>query len=537
MFHIATPLLWRNTTAGALIGLLDFEGVFGRIQDGSIETVNEFLGYKLIGPLGRFDIYARHAEVLEIYNEDLDWSDWHALRREADTRSSPLLPKLKAMRFMENTSPQHGMTELKWIRAFAAPGMEELSLTPDDSSTDPGIPYSFASVILRELSSRSPKIQVLRFPANDMITTSSNMITMKGMLTLQHQAAEPWYSHLQCMPNIRDLTVSDGWLYPPCLGAIGNLPNLTSLSLIPGSYEDCDHDWDIDPESIQLSTDTFPVLSHLSIDHLPALTIGKILGLKPMLRGITTLELEFELNDIDPWMEELETAMSRLFEGLRNLPYLQRLGIGVHPSLEVEWPVDISEYLSSMGEHASLKCVRLRGMCMDPEWCIHKLNLGTIWQNVEVLIMPTQPASIRELSLFATMPRLKLLVAELNLERPYLPESPNPRHYQKIVLRSTKEICLSEDFESLVLLARALRHLWPKIQGVLWSGENELVQVALADYFNYFVLPLRKSYLFGKPRRGRGHAPKAPEVPERLKLNFHAFMKKIEEIEQLSLAR
>jgi hypothetical protein len=257
------------------------------------------------------------------------------------------------------------------------------------------------------------------------------------------------------MPNLCDLTISNGWLYPPCLEAIANLSNLTTLSIRPGGYGDFDSEQEIDTdsESIEFSTDAFPALSKLSIRRLPASEIIRVLEVKSMLRGITTLDLQFGLANHGFSTEDPQTIILKLFKALGSLPRLQMLIIRIRPSSEVKGPIDILEHLPSLGNPTLVKFLHLRGMRIDPDWPF-ELGLESLWQNVEALIMPTQTASVRELSLFATMPKLRYLEVDLNFEQPYIPERLNRGHSLTMCLMGTGAICLSKDFERLALIAR-----------------------------------------------------------------------------------
>ncbi|KAG8762326.1 hypothetical protein FRC11_009851 [Ceratobasidium sp. 423] len=460
-----------------------------------IRLSSDFENLVLLASLEIYDQGSRHC-----YKVD----GWHVLGIEKKAQGRPLLPNLKTLRFL-NTSASHGMDESKWIQAFAPPGLKELSLTPNHPLPGGRIPFPVASVITKTLIRHCPSIQILRLAPNDDENHPANLDYDIFDLplfraALSYEPSQPWYQAVQALTQLRHLTISEGWFYPASLRIVGSLPEIESITVVPGKLDNFDYVFEMNRT---LPDESFPNLAHLSTVGLEGWGVGSILGIQAMLRQITVLKLEFYFDDPEDGSDDQYWGMQILFQGLRNAPRLQELYISYSfvPD-NGERPLRTYESIQEMGPHPELECIHLRGIRLDkvsrreyPGIC----QLASIWPNVRTLSMPSQSASIRELEDFATFLNLTHLTVNLDLKSPYRPEKPELGALPLKTLTSSGPVRLSTDYREISLSAVGLLRLWPSLQCVAWSDDDP-ARIQLAEFFNSEVLGCNRTSMFGVPR-------------------------------------
>ncbi|KDN36076.1 hypothetical protein RSAG8_11098, partial [Rhizoctonia solani AG-8 WAC10335] len=237
---------------------------------------------------------------------------------------------------------------------------------------------------------------------------------------LAHLPTRPWYQELKHLTRLRHLTVSEGWLYPASLQELGDLPELESLSIVPGPLDEFDYMFDTNPV---LPNGAFRQLTELSMLGLEGFGMGTILDVTEMSRKITVMKLELCFDDVEANKQYDE--FDRLFTGLGHALCLRELHIS--PSFrseQGEHPAMLYDTMEIMGPHPSLEHIHIGGIRINKESrriCHSIRDLASIWPNVRTLSMPSQHASIRDLEAFATLPCLRHLTVNLNLKHPALP--------------------------------------------------------------------------------------------------------------------
>ncbi|KAG8707257.1 hypothetical protein FRC11_007560, partial [Ceratobasidium sp. 423] len=484
----------------------------------------------------RFHVYAPYVETLEIYDRNSNWcyivEDWYLLWDEIQAQDRPLLPNLKALRFV-NTSPSHGLEELEWISLFATPKLKEVSLAPHMNSPSWPILFPIASRILQTLVDRCPSIQTLDL-ATDDDRHPENTNSARRRAGLAHRSSRPWYHELQHLTKLRHLTVSEGWLYPASLQVLGRLPELESLTIVPGSLKGFDYQSDMDRD---LPNGAFPQLTKLSMVGLEGSGMGIILSVTGMSRQITRMKLEF-----DPeFMNDEHYEFKKLFKGLRHATCLRELHVSFPCDPEEgACPAEVNGSMERMGPHPSLEYVHLDGIRIPKDFRrAHRsiYGLAAIWPNVRTLTMPSQHASIRDLEDFATLPSLVHLTVKLNLEHPYLPEVSEFELAPLKRLTSSGPVRLGSVYKNLMRSAHqlntfnpttsALLSLYPLLEQVTWS-DGDPARMQLAEFFNSEVLRFTREFLFGSPPKdARSSARKSAKE---MKVPFRLIVEDLEEV-------
>ncbi|CAE6436291.1 unnamed protein product [Rhizoctonia solani] len=494
MFNIATPLLWRETTAWELLHLVKTVLVYPKLEEGVsyVFSLNHIHSTSK-RPFERFHFYAPRVETLVVYENgptrvifpyhpaDLDPYEvmgWDILFQEAKLHAGPLLPKLKSILFMQDVFPTHGLAELKRIAVFATHNLERLSLVPSHLYPHAAIPYAVASSILRELTLISPTIRTLELAASRNINSSPNPLALQEALI--HQSSEPWYHHLKQLQKLRSLTLSEACLRPACFEIISSLPELASLSIIQETHESWDYDLLIEHiTNIRVPDESFLNLTHLSLNGLELDIIEKLLSFNPLLFQVISLELRFWVdpnalsNYPDP--DEEYATFWTLFSSLRGIPCLQELIAALCPSRDTGPFTRLVDQAGRMGVNTSLTHVYLGGMYfeMSPDYsCVP--GLIRIWPNLQTLSIPSQPASIEELKSFAGFPKLLKLTVALDLDSPssHTPSLSRSTHAPLTILASSGRVRLSDDNPELHTRVSELLCLWPSLQSVTWIDSN-----------------------------------------------------------------
>ncbi|CAE7223799.1 unnamed protein product [Rhizoctonia solani] len=491
MSKIATQLLWRNVTAEGLLSLIKSTEYYRYKSDSPAffhldSYTSDQDNFKM------FHFYAQYVETLEVYDRSgrcYRVEDWYLLRREIRARNSPLLPNLKALRFA-STSTSLGLKEMKWISVFATPRLEEISLAPTIYSHVWPILFPIASTILKTIFEFCPGIQTLALATADDDLDAEELTKVEGR-ALAHRPPRPWYQELKRLTKLRHLTVSEGWLYPASLQELGSLPELESLTIVPGSLDNFNHKTDIETG---LPNGAFTCLTKLSLLGLDGLGFNAVLSITGLSRKITIMKLELYFDSLEP-----EEEFEELFDGLRHASCLRELHIR-HPFQpeKGDKPINIYSSMENMGLHPSLEHVYLDGIRIKKRYRRDSRpfrRLAVIWPNVQTLWMPSQHASLQELKDFARLTSLSHLTVKLNLGDPRLPAELKFKSAPLETLTSSGPVRLSTTYKDLSLSARALLRLWPSLRQVAWSDKDH-ERTQMADFFNSQVLRFNREKLF-----------------------------------------
>ncbi|CAE6407139.1 unnamed protein product [Rhizoctonia solani] len=500
MSEVATPFLWENTTAEGLLRLIKSTETDYR-HDGRVCTIRLDAHLGDCKPFEYFHKYAQYVKTLDIYDRDsrpcytVDGCEILRIEREAQGR--PLLPNLRVLRFL-NTSQWHGVDECHWLITFAHPGLEEVSLIPNSLLPAGRIPFPVASFILATLVIICPRIQVLELAPNNSLLYPDNLDTpcfnpFSFSAALKYRPnSQPWYEALPALSRLRRLTVSNGWLHPAGLKALGRLTKLESLTIVPGALDLFDPEFDVNATVLE---GTFPRLINLSLLGFEVWKNSSVLAVTTILRQLVTVKLECYFDRI---------GFKTLLKGLRAAPHLQNICVNhVDQSKPGERPVNVYNAMQQMGPHPSLENIHLGGIRIDKQSrrsrfrCIR--DLGPIWPNVRTLSMPSQSASLKELEDFATLPSLTRLTLNLDLKYSYLPAKPDFKRAPLKVLTSSGPVRLSTEYEDISLCAVALLRLWPSLTCVTWSDDDP-ARKELAEFFNSKILKCVKESGFGQPQ-------------------------------------
>lgn len=362
----------------------------------------------------RFYFYAPYIESLEAYANSNGYKvlGWPILTAELQARSRPFLPRLQTLEFSNNLYPTHGDEEVMWITTIANETTLRVHMLPARWSIHQWIPYDTTSRLLHVLADRSPNIQELSmYPDDDRMPLGDSDPQETPA------SSQPWYSYLPRLEGLRHLSVTDGWLYGPCLMILSWLPKLETLEFYPGSLKDFSIIFDID---FDLHLGWFSSLRRISMQGLSPLGVIEVFGICEMFQQITELEIDMglELLDDGEWRDHWITH--DFLPLLANAPQLKFLTIEIRTLRGLKHPIGVPEVLDVMAQ-LPLETVHLGGMHLGTGAL--EIDLSSVWPSVTKLSMPSQYASLQELSYFAAMPKLEHLTVALDLTTMYAPEN------------------------------------------------------------------------------------------------------------------
>jgi hypothetical protein len=267
--------------------------------------------------------------------------------------------------------------------------------------------------------------------------------------------------------------------FPEPFQTLGDLPQLKRLILHSAEHE-------ISAQSGPLfgwKDSAFPQLEHLSIMFFDTLDIEEILGVLPLVRKLTTLEVFASSKQDDGWIQNIflpflgsMPCLTKVFasfdegDSMHNFPKLNSTAFNVFPALP-------------------LCDVTLAGVSFsDP------IDFTPIFPFLTSLTMPDVCALPSLLMSFATIPRLEQLVVEVSFDGDLDPDfgSKPPVCSTLHTLESTFEGLLPHDplwlddsavyvnnfflFDAAQvdrLLCRFLRRLFPNLRKVIWHNEGK----------------------------------------------------------------
>ncbi|KAG8732754.1 hypothetical protein FRC10_000623 [Ceratobasidium sp. 414] len=198
---------------------------------------------------------------------------------------------------------------------------------------------------------------------------------------------------LLVLSNLCELTVGLWIFQPEFLQALGNLPRLASLKLLP-NFDDSATE---DPESVSLHESSFPALKRLTLQRFFWSHIGVVLSHQLLVKDLVFLELTAVDDESESW-DDAEVALPTL-EGMRDLAELTiDFGVGDH------YGIHLGGTIAHILSRLPLRTVRLAHA--------HFLGLdefhpSQIFPAVTELQIPDQFVGLGDFSGFAEMPNLK----------------------------------------------------------------------------------------------------------------------------------
>ncbi|KAG8702613.1 hypothetical protein FRC09_004647 [Ceratobasidium sp. 395] len=285
------------------------------------------------------------------------------------------------------------------------------------------------------------------------------------------------------MSNLVELTGSLTILKKENLLVISSLPALHRLAILGIYGPDV-----LEPEG--LSMDSFPALRELRLAGLVTYDQVSVLGILPIMRHLTHLELEcsIDYDDADEGNPDDEWIASELLPQLGNSPELLCLVLKFKHSRQNYIPCDIRGIaLTEIFPKLPLEQVILEGACVY-SW----EYLTEAWANVSSIRISDQCVGMEELEVLTQLPRLQYLRMCLDLAGvggwvARLETSQSPLH----ILESSKPGAIGVEPEELEDTAEVLLKLFPNLQELVWTRGSE-AERAFVEILNQHIVLKRE---------------------------------------------
>lgn len=362
--------------------------------------------------LARFRLYAEHVTHLDAFGRNGHYYaifGWRVLMLHA--RRQALLPNLTSLN-LHSSSDNHGPDQLLWANTFATPSLAEFSVTPSVSFSGPPISCLTASAVLDTITKLSPRIHKLEmFPSEAL---GGYMNDGENYL-LNFLSDKPFWQYLSGAQDLRELSGNQAWLGSLALSVLGRLPMLEKLFIYPSAEE-------IDIDSNNLTSESFPTLTHLSIYWVAPFDVGSILSLEPMLVRLTALTVITPVTTLEHHENESCWIQDHLFSTLVNTPNLTVLTIDLDPERNHPMLYDIGKLnaLDVMSK-LPLQTVILRPMVLGNNGSTP--GLAAVWSLVTELRMESQVGTPAVLLALSELPNLEHLVLQLALDAKQIPHA------------------------------------------------------------------------------------------------------------------
>ncbi|KAF8602096.1 hypothetical protein BDV93DRAFT_607732 [Ceratobasidium sp. AG-I] len=352
----------------------------------------------------RFALYAPLVKSIRInkqYQELCTVRGWYYIYQRV--RNQPLLPNLKTLmidRCAVAPPFTHCTQAVMWTIALLSPSLETLNLICEEEEQSVPVPYLAASAIMSAVLEVCPAIRKLSlFPAVEIEDESDELFPLLNLLHTR-----PFLSYFSDLRNLSELVTSTHMLSPEALRVLGDLPRLKRLTFQEDLIEDMGYPDD-------LPSSAFSALEHLAVRGLEFGDTEDVLTFLPLVRKITSLEVETSVVDddeVDPDGGEGENTLAdRLFRCLADIPHLTNLNINLGDTEYVPLgPRDINvPFICNVLSRLPLHVVELRGLIFgDIE------VLGTTFPVLTKLALPNQSEPLSLLSRYTAIPDLDHLV-------------------------------------------------------------------------------------------------------------------------------
>ncbi|KAG8694104.1 hypothetical protein FRC08_008702 [Ceratobasidium sp. 394] len=411
IFPLIASTVWNEVEAQVLMELI-VEGP--RSKGNESEDPNDISNSGI--DFSRFDVYAPFVRQLRVYGRTARYFKGER-RRVCISRAQRgvLLPNLTSITML-TPDLYPDSDALFWLDLFLKPSVRELRLTPIAKSYTSWVSYPATSALLGKLVTICPTIEKLEFyPVDIQRLSGKNTDSSTGMLW--SPGPRPDFS---LFTQLRRVTSTINILDDGGLAALGALPRLGFLSI---------HGCGESPKGLQLDVPegSFPTLTKLSLLEVDTTNLPAIMGVKQLVRGLTSLRLsqafgrsQENLQYRERW---LSRTLPRLLEHTSRLKYLSYNAIptfgrlGYYPFHRIDH-TPLLQTLSGI----PLQSVYLVGLCfVGADFLPH---VATAFTSATVLRMPNQPVSSVGLLSFAQIPHLRHLALGEVLPRPLPPSWP-----------------------------------------------------------------------------------------------------------------
>ncbi|KAG9080600.1 hypothetical protein FRC06_006374 [Ceratobasidium sp. 370] len=398
---------------------------------------------------------------------------------------------------MRTSCGTHGPDQPMWIGAFASASLINLLVTFVDPSNHPTISYPAASMIMKYIAAHRPKLQRLGlFPHYELgIRGEEGESSLLAFLS-----GNDFYEYMADLTSLREISGTLAWFQDEALLALGQLPYLETLAAYSG-YGEPGGSLDF-----KLPDGLFPSLRHLILHDLHPYDATCVLFYgPPLLRNLTSLDVQFYLNGLDDrdQDDDNEWFNEDLFSHLENAPNLGELKLVAFPRDEtknVVCALDESSMriLSALPLHTlSLHYIGFAHDALD-------MDLATIFPSLTRLEMPSRLVSLATLPYFTRIPSLQYLELCLDLRNEVVLGLDDAGQYDLTTLATGAggEICTT--FDDMDSVARILLSMWPNLTCLAWprpdeATKPEILKYEWAESLNAHITSLREISPFREP--------------------------------------
>ncbi|KAG8737489.1 hypothetical protein FRC10_008110 [Ceratobasidium sp. 414] len=444
LYKITIPFVWEHVDgARQLLSLViaAFEKP-GRESRGALREIDLVGSFRIDDPFPRFDIYAPHVRSLNVYGHERNYfkvSGWRVLISHAQERV--LLPNLHTLT-IQTSCDRHGPDQPMWVGAFASPSLVNLLVVPGGGSDPATVSYSAAAFILDSLMTHRPKLQKLGLFPNLAIGDFGGE-GESGLLAFL--PGDPFYEYLDGTSSLRHLSSTLAWFQREALPILGQLPHLETMSIYSWPKDAEDHDFEIDDN-------LFPSLTGLNLYHLAPWDVERVIRLRPLIKGLKSLFLETNLNRLGSEEDPTEWLNGELFPLLKDAPHITDLNIKVKSPSRAFNVYEIGESVLTVFSRLPLECLSLDGLILSGGAL--NVDLGTMWQCLTRLQMPSHHASFAWLLWFAAIPSLQYLEVQLDLQNEHIVDFRGPGQPALTTLVTGSGGKISPTFSDIDLVAR-----------------------------------------------------------------------------------
>ncbi|KAG8702523.1 hypothetical protein FRC08_003436 [Ceratobasidium sp. 394] len=492
LYKAAIPYVWEHVdSAWYLLLLLDaaFEKPMWDARTTEPPEICLLDTHRRNNPFLRFEIYAPYVKSLDVYGRKrklFDVSGWKVLISRA--QQQVLLPNLHTLT-IQTLCDSHGPDQLMWIETFASPALTNLLIVPSVPSEAPTISYAAASSIMKTLKPHLPRLQRLSlFPDYEVggyaDKGESNFLALLS--------GNPFHTYMADATSLRHLSGTLAWTDSESLLILAQLPHLETITIHSGVDEAGMN------AGFKLPKNSFPSLRGLYLYNVPPFFVGPIMCLKPLLRGLTSLDLHINMDRLDSTeIDHHDWLNEDFFPCLASALHITELKIWAELGTEnSDSPYVIDDTVLPMFSHLPLQSLLLRDMVLPSEAL--QLDLGTIWPSLTRLEIPGQRVSLASLPRFATLHRLQYLELELDLRNEPIPELHGLKQPALTTLVTSKGGKMCSRFADIDSVARSLLAILPGVTCVTWpepkegAPMEEIRQHEFAEYLNGHLSSLRE---------------------------------------------
>ncbi|KAG8706655.1 hypothetical protein FRC09_002295 [Ceratobasidium sp. 395] len=492
LYKLAIPYVWKNVNNARRLLLLLDRAVEARTPS-SQQT--EPLDVFLLGTMyannafARFEVYAPYVKSLDVYGNTrrhFKVIGWKVLIARA--RNQALLPNLHTI-IVQTSYDSCGHDHLMWVETFISPSLVNLAITPDKPGLAPNISYDAASAIMKTILPQVPRLRKIElFPDYD---PGNDVSHYRESTLLALLSADPFYTYIRGADCLQHLSGSLGWVNEEPLLILGQLPRLETITLFGHDIDNFNLD-----SNFELPQDFFPSLHGLYLRGLCHHDAASILRLKPMLKGLKSLELHINMDELEPeghdeWLAEI------VFPCLIDAPRTEKLEI--YPAADAAnrlGPFVIDRPSLMVFSPLPLRVLHLRNLVLGSDAL--QLNLNDIWPSLIHLEIPGQLVALAGLPKFVAIPRLQHLELQLDLQSEPVAKPYAPGESSLVALVASKGGTMCSNSANIDFVASTLLSVAPRLTSVIWptpgksASKDEVRQYERAKILNGRLSSLRE---------------------------------------------